>query len=39
MGEEEGEEEGESSEEDAFEDAMEHLTIADEKPQTIAVAA
>lgn len=36
---EEEEEEEQSSEEEAFEDAMEHLTIADEKPQAIAVAA
>ncbi|PIL34566.1 hypothetical protein GSI_03344 [Ganoderma sinense ZZ0214-1] len=38
-GDEEEDEEDESSEEEAFEDAMEHLTLVDEKPQAIAVAA
>ncbi|EJF61982.1 hypothetical protein BD309DRAFT_1000662 [Dichomitus squalens] len=37
--EEDDEDEDEDSEEETFEDAMEHLTIADEKPQAIAVAA
>ncbi|KAI0668202.1 hypothetical protein C8Q78DRAFT_980769 [Trametes maxima] len=35
----EEEESDEGSGDEAFEDAMEHLTITDEKPQTIAAAA
>ena len=35
----EGEEEEEESEEESFEDAMENLTIADEQPRPVAVAA
>ena len=35
----ESEEDEDGSDEENFEDAMEHLSIADEKPQAVAVAA